>query len=326
MKIQDIVVLNTVTANGTDAAVDSNGFLNVVGGDSIKANRITNMSIQAYVAEVAQVDTVTPSAVDNTTYTLAISGVNKQTNAPYFRQYSVTSGTGATATSIGDLFRTEINNDAYVNVTASGTTTLVLTADAGFPAFTTVESDANLSVALTTPAVIGRGLGSQISADYPSGVYSEISNIVAANEYTTVKIDYEDVSAYGENNTLGNSYKSLVIFVNQAATNFNDLLGTYGTLTGLKKGAQVTLSRPATTTAAITVTTGAIALAGGAVEFSTLGAQSGDYLVINTGTTWSTEAVTKITGIITEDDAFGTNVTAVSADVFKFAAWRPLPL
>jgi hypothetical protein len=328
MKIQDIVVLNTVTVLGTDAAVDSNGILNVIGADSIKANRITNMSIQPYVAEVSQVDTLTISAVDNTTYTLAISGVNKQTNAAYFRQYSVTSGTSATATTIGDLFRTEINNDAYVNVTASGTTTLVLTADAGFPAFTTIESDANITIATptTTAAVIGKGLGSQISADYPSAVYPEIANIVAANEYTTVQIDYEDVGAYGENNTLGNSYKSLLLFVNEGADNFDDLLGTYGTLTGLNAGYRVAISNPATTTAAVTITTGVITLASGSATFVTLDARANDHIVINTGTSFSTFTDVVINSITTATTGVGNIYTAVSAEDFKFASWRPLPL
>jgi hypothetical protein len=203
---------------------------------------------------------------------------------------------------------------------------LVLTADAGFPAFTTIESDANLAVANTTPAVIGKGLGSQISADYPSAVYSEIADIVAANEYTTVQIDYEDVGAYGENNTLGNSYKSLLLFVNEGADNFDDLLGTYGTLTGLNAGYRVAISNPATTTAAVTITTGVITLASGSATFVTLDARANDHIVINTGTSFSTFTDVVINSITTATTGVGNIYTAVSAEDFKFASWRPLPL
>lgn len=326
-KIKDIVVLNTVTANGTDASVDSNGLFNVVGLDPIKAERITDMVITPYVAETLQVTTVTIGTVtDGATYTLAIQGINRQTKATYFQSYSVVAGTGASTTTICDAFRAAIGTDPYVNVTVSGTTTLILTGVSGFPAFSVIENDAKLSASTGTPAVIGSGLGSTITAQYPASQFPEISKIVAAGQYTTVRINYEDIFAYGENNTLGNSYNDIVLFVREGVTNFNDLLGTYGTLTGLNAGYRVILSRPATTTAAITVTTGAIALSGGTVTFPTLGAESGDYIVVNTGTSFSTESVTKITGITGATAGFGTQTVAASAEAFKYAAWRPLPL
>ena len=327
-KIKDIVVLNTVTANGTDASVDSNGLFNVVGLDPIKSERITDMVITPYVAERLQettvtIDTVTPSA----TYTLAIQGINRQTKAAYFQSYSVVAAaTGASATTICDAFRAAIGTDPYVNVTVGGTSTLVLTGVSGFPAFSVIENDAKLSPATGTTPIIGSGLGSTITAQYPASQFPEISEIVAAGQYTTVRISYEDIFAYGENNTLGNSYNDIVLFVREGVANFNDLLGTYGTLTGLNAGYRVILSRPATTTAAITVTTGAIALSGGTVTFPTLGAESGDYIVVNTGTSFSTESVTKITGITGATAGFGTQTVAASAEAFKYAAWRPLPL
>lgn len=326
-KIKDIVVLNTVTANGTDASVDSNGLLNIVGLDPIKASRITNMTITPYTAETLQITTVTiGTTTDGATYTLAIQGVNKQTGAPYFKSYSVIAGTGASTTTICDSFRAAISADPYVNVTTSGTTTLILTGVAGYPSFGVLENDAKLSASTGTPAVIGSGLGSTITSTYPAENFPQLATIVAAGQYSTVSFTYEDIYAYGENNTLGDSYNDVLLFVREGVTNFNDLLGTYGTLTGLNAGFRVSLSRPATTTAAITVTTGAIALSGGAVTFPTLGAQSGDYLVVNTGTSFSTESVTKITGITGAAAGFGTQIVAASAEAFKYAAWRPLPL
>ena len=112
---------------------------------------------------------------------------------------------------------------------------------------------------------------------------------------------------------------SAVILVNAAATNYNDLLGSYGTLTGLKAGFRVVLSAPATTTAQVSITTGAIALAGGSTTFATLGGRGGDFIVIGSD-------ITRITGITGLTAGFGTLTTAVSAATFKYAAWRNLPL
>lgn len=319
-KITDIVVLNTVSALGADAAVDANGFLNVVGAaDSIKAVRIQNMQIQPFVAETLQVTTVTiGTTTDGATYTLAIQGTNMQTGVTYFNSYSVVAGTGASTTTICDSFRSLIAADPYVNVTASGTTTLILTGKAGFPAFSVLENDPKLSASTGTPAVIGVGLGSSITAKYPASSFSAISTIVAAGQYTTVNIEYEDVSAYGEGSALGNQYKVLTMFIREGVTNVATLLGTYGTLTALKQGNRAIISAPATTTAAVTATTGAIALTLGAATFASLTAQSGDWIAIGADTT-------QITGITGAGAGFGTNVTAVSAATFLFAAWRPLP-
>lgn len=330
-KIKDIVVLNTVTANGTDASVDSNGVLNILGTDAIKASRITNMVITPYVAETLQVTVITPTSANSTQYKFLVQGSNIQTGGTYSRTFTYTSSASASRLEIVNAFVTAINADPYINVVASqtgsgGSETLTLTAKTGYPSFGVIESDTNLSVSTTTPPVIGVGLGSTITATYSAENFPALANVVAAGQYTTVSITYEDIYAYGENNTLGNSYNDVLLFVREGVTNYADLLGTYGTLTGLNQGYAVTLSRPATTTAAITVTTGAITLAGGSVTFATLAAQSGDFVVVNTGTSFSTESVTKITGITGAAAGFGTQTVAASAEAFKFAAWRQLPL
>jgi hypothetical protein len=88
----------------------------------------------------AQVDTVTPTAVNSTEYNLVING----------RAYVIVSDGSATATEICDAFRTKIAADPDCAVTGSGTTTLILTADvAGVPFVTQVG--ANLALANTTP-------------------------------------------------------------------------------------------------------------------------------------------------------------------------------
>lgn len=314
MSVTLLNVLNTVTTLGTDAYVDSNGYLNIQGTPAFKASSISSMTITPYVAEVAQVSTVTiDTTSNNAVYSLSLicNDVNSGmiTSVPL----NVTSDSTASATEICDAFRAIINSMPELSVTASGTSTLILTAKAGFPIFTLTTADSKMSIAATTAGVVGVGTGTSLIAQYPStagyynaGGFSAASSIVATNTYTQVVVK----------SVVGNS---AVILVKSDATNYNDLLGSYGTLTALKAGYRAILSAPATTTAAVTVTTGAIALAGGSVTFATLGAQSGDYIVIGTD-------ITAITGITGAAAGFGTLTTAVSAATFKFAAFRNIPL
>lgn len=279
-KIKDIVVLNTVTANGTDARVDSNGLFNVVGLDPIKASRITDMVITPYVAETQQVTVITPTAANNTLYTFMIQGINVSTRTTYSNSYSYTSSASATRLEIVNAFVSLVNSDPYVNVVATQTgsnpnETLTLTAKVGFPAFGVFENNVNITHSTTQNPVIGSGLGSTITAQYPAAQFPEISEIVAAGQYTTVRVTYEDIFAYGENNTLGNSYNDVVLFVREAVTNYNDLLGTYGTLTGLNAGYRVSFTAG---TGNLTINTN-VATSATAGQITTLGVESGDYLV-----------------------------------------------
>lgn len=313
MSVTLLNVLNTVTTLGTDAYVDSNGYLNIQGTPAFKASSISSVVITPYVAEVAQVSTVTVSTVSNSAvYTMSLICNDVNSGMIVSVPLTVTSDSTASNTEIAAAFAAAINSMPELSVSATSSTTLVVTAKAGFPIFTLSTSDSKLSIS-TSAGTVGVGTGTSLIAKYPStagyynaGGFSAASSIVASNTYTEVTVS----------SVVGNS---AVILVKSDATNYADLLGTYGTLTALKAGYRAILSAPATTTAAVTVTTGAIALAGGAVTFATLGAQSGDYIVIGTD-------ITAITGITGAAAGFGTLTTAASAATFKFAAWRNLPL
>jgi len=280
---------------------------------AFKTSRIDSVVITPYAAEVAQASTVTFATVtSNALYSLSLicSDVNSGmiTSVPL----TVTSDSTAVNTEISAAFAAAINSMPELSVTATSGATLVVTAKAGFPTFTLSTTDSKMTIA-TSAGTVGVGTGTSLISTYPStagyfnaGGFTAASSIVATNNYTQVLIS----------STTGSF---AVILVKYDATNVGDLLGTYGTLTALKAGYRAILSAPATTTAAVTVTTGAIALAGGSVTFATLGAQSGDYIVIGSD-------ITKITGVTGSTAGFGTLTTAASAATFKFAAWRNLPL
>ncbi len=111
----------------------------------------------------AQVTTITPTPVNSATYFVSVDG----------RGYSFTADGSALDSEIVTGLKDLINADADAVVTASGTTTLILTADEAGNAFTT-SLGSNLAAAATTPnaakAVLlpGARWASSASADEPA--------------------------------------------------------------------------------------------------------------------------------------------------------------
>ena len=91
---------------------------------------------------VAQVETLTPTVLDNTLYTVTVDGV----------LYQFTSDGNATAAEIVAGLSALVNGDANAKVTASGSTTLILTADNAGEGFSLAAST-NLAIAHTTANV-----------------------------------------------------------------------------------------------------------------------------------------------------------------------------
>lgn len=347
--IHSVKVLNTVTALGTDVSVDSSGILNMAGVATSDVYNVRNVAINTPVAPVNGVITITPTSANSTAYFFVVNGFSKATNLPKTITVSFTSAAAATADTISAQAKAIINADSDFTVAATGTSTIVLTSATGFsPEFsvggaiasitslgsasaTTINT--NLSAANGTAGVIAAGTPAILQNKYGydansnSMTYSDMANLTTGYYYTEVIIDWLGTGYSGSSAFKGEiSTNQTIIFVRfdtaattPSTTNYADLLGTYGTVTALAAGYRAVLSSPATTTAAVTVTSGAITLAGGAVTFATLGAQSGDYIVIGSD-------ITKITGITGAAAGFGTLTTAASAATFKFASWRNLPL
>lgn len=110
---------------------------------SISINGLKNGFFKAYAAEVLRVITITPTAANSTDYRITLSAEKGQVfnnNLPNEVQTVFTHTTpasGATATTIGDAFRAAINNHPFWSqrVTVTGTSTIVITAKAGYPIF-----------------------------------------------------------------------------------------------------------------------------------------------------------------------------------------------
>ena len=348
--ISAIKVLNSVTALGTDVSVGSDGIVNIASVETVDAYNLRGVSVTVPQTEVLGVVTITPTAASLTVYNFYINAFSLSTGLPKVLNVSFTSASGADATTISNQARAIINADTDLSVIASGTATIVLTAKVSQPFFvvggllanvdsyssasaTTIAT--NLSAANGTAGRAVRGSVAYLQNKYAYSAngnalnYNELALLTSGFFYTEVVISYITTTPSGsgafkgEISTLeavvlvkANSDGSSSVFT---TTNYADLLGSYGTIPALAAGYRAVISAPATTTAAVTVTTGAIALSGGAATFATLGAQSGDYIVIGTDIT----AITGITGLTA---GFGTLTTAAAAAVFKFSAWRNLPV
>ena len=317
MSVTLLNVLNTVTALGTDASVDANGYLNLQGTPAFKASSIDSMTITPYAAEVAQVSTVTIATVtSNALYSLSLicSDVNSGmiTSVPL----TVTSDSTAANTEIAAAFAAAINSMPELSVTATSGATLVVTAKAGFPTFTLSTTDSKMTIS-TSAGTVGVGSGTSLIGLYPStagyfnaGGFTAASSIVATNNYTQVLIS----------STTGGS---AVILVNVAATNFPSLLGTFGTLTGLKAGYRVTGS-------AITGTAGTNTSNVQTMTSGVLGTEdvvAGDYIVGDAGSVaLNNTLVRKVISTLSQTTFLTTTATAITGSSFSVFKWRALPL
>ena len=355
--ISTLKVLNTVTTLGTDVSVGSDGILNIANGAIADAYNVRNVAINTSVAEVAGVITITPTAVASATYTFYISGFSKSTTLPKTMNVSFAASASASATTISDQAKAIINADSDFSVTANaiGSATIVLTSTTGFPLFTVGGTSAaiasnsgasattiftNLSAANTggsnASGVIGAGLGSSLQAKYAYAaagnalIYSELANLTPTSYYTEVVIDYLGTGYSGSGAFRGeistNQAVVLVLFGTTAQSagststpNYNDLLGTYGTVTGLQAGYRVTGALITGTAGALsgqtqTVTSGVLATTDGII--------SGDYLVSVT-----TPVISRVISVLTNTTYVSSNTTVLtSSSTINGFKWRPLPL
>lgn len=145
---------------------------NAVRNTYITAAGLKNGYFRAFAAEVLRVITITPTAANSTDYRVTLSiekGQQFDNNLPNEVQTVFTHTTplsGGTATTIGDAFRTAINAHPYwsLRVVASGTTTLILTARAGFPIFSAAGGPL-LATVVSTAGSVQMGLtGAQLLA------------------------------------------------------------------------------------------------------------------------------------------------------------------
>lgn len=208
----EYIVLDSIAATAGDVTFDA-GRLKVgnstVGTVDIPYKKILNpggWKKQAKVSETAQVSTGTPTANNSDTYWVIIN----QTIANgenYTKKYDYVSDATATATEIVTGLKAAINADPRVKVTASGTTTLVLTADTGYSQFI-VSQSSNIAMVATTPGVYAVNTGQLL---YDAG----FTSATTSNNYTTYTVITEEAKAASNPNTFSIDRKTYMVLANE---------------------------------------------------------------------------------------------------------------
>lgn len=236
-----VKTLTTVAALGADAAI-ANGFLYVTGLEPMLVAGIKPTSVIAPVTETLQITTGTPTVANSTEYIITLLYTNKFTGILEDVIFSYTSDASATATEICDYFRNAINASVQIPVAATGTTTLILTAETGdYSAqaqFTATSVGVGVMAFVTgTPAVIGVGKGIFIKGSQYADP-TAMDSIVDASYYYQAEMKYANGDLTGSSQKVSPLADINVLYVLSTATNIASLVGTYGTLTQALEGYQ----------------------------------------------------------------------------------------
>ncbi len=184
-------ILDSVQGTSLDTSLVNGVF--TLGSFSCNYRDITKAVITASVAGTAQVTTLTPTAANSSTYEFTIQQYHFATGQYYYFNMSYTTpASGGTATTIGDAFRAAIAAQKAAGslaITGSGTSTIILTADAPDYKFNVIinETGGGLTQSTETAAVIPVNTTASLA----------LQGITVTNaSYTSVEIQYNPISGY----------------------------------------------------------------------------------------------------------------------------------
>lgn len=219
----DITVANHILTLGAAALAP------LPGRQTIDVRDIEKAALVAAVAETAAVWTITPTPAASQEFSIlitqVINGTPKQMVAT---AYSLASG--STATTICNDLRAQINANTTMKITASGTTTLVLTAQSTYPIIASVTQvslgstpGVFASITNTTPGVAAKGTYAALIAQ---GVDPSI--IVAGQSYSNFRLQYRAASVNDPGGNVSQMRIGLNFYINAGATNYAALATRIG--------------------------------------------------------------------------------------------------
>lgn len=204
-------VLSTLTTGGGDANIVGYDIV-ITGAIPIDYRGIVGTSgIVTTVAETSQVTTFTPTAGQNSTQFVLLLNQTVSGGVVLNQQFVYTSDASMTATEVCEGFRTAINNSNF-EIVASGTATLILTANAGYSKFTlTVLAGAGSNVT-GTPGVYAVNTYASLTA-------AGVVGVSAGKTYTSLQ--YQWVDLVGTVDKLTDSVvNQWTVYVDDSATNY----------------------------------------------------------------------------------------------------------
>jgi hypothetical protein len=226
----------TVTASAADITV-ANHILNIgattlaplPGRQTIDVRKIEKAALVTAVAETRAIWTVTPTFAASQEFSIIITQIINGT-AKQMVATAYTAASGGNITSLCDALRAVINANTTMQIVASGTTTLILTANAGYPLIPSV-SQVSLS---STPGVFASFTATQAgvaakgtyAALIAQGVSSDI--IVAGQSYSNFRIEYLAASSNDPGGNVSQQRNTLNLYINAGATNYAALATRIG--------------------------------------------------------------------------------------------------
>jgi len=311
----NILVFNTTTALGADCTVSGSKITvsGAAGGQNVPFdydNIVAYSGRKVKVAGTAQVTQGTITASTTLGYKISINATNVSTGQVKNFGYSLDASTGfTTATLVCDAFVSLINADTTISVTASNAAgVLTLTADSPYWIFDLpINIGAGvITFATGTAGVIGIGTGTLIQ----NGQFAD-DNITTSANYTTFVFQVQLDTTYGRD-SVNKEVQTVVIYVNEAATNYESFAGAYGTLTQALGGTVATYSAGVGTLAA-TAATDLLTLATG--EFPAQGIMAGDVLFQDGETTYY--LVNSVMTVATANAIVGADNAAAAYTIVK---------
>lgn len=213
-------VLNSFTG-AADAALD-NHILSITGAPAMDFRKVELYKANASAAGTPGVYTVTPNGTVTGTHNLVISQFVKALGKVVTVTLQYTATAADTATTICNAWRAQLTAfaSAGLAVTASGTTTLILTTTAPNNFLNVVSSGTQAATVATTTtpgARVGNGADLLIT---PVGDLLGTTNFVAANTYKSYEFTYgavQEKSTAGENALQVSKH---IVFANTGGANY----------------------------------------------------------------------------------------------------------
>lgn len=190
--------------------------------------QIESASLITAVAETASVWTITPTAAASLEYSIQITQIINGT-ARVFVATAYSLASGSTATTICDSLRAVINAQTAFKVTATGTTTLVITSQTGYPLVKVSQVSLSstpgtfASITNTIPGVQAKGTYAALVA---SGVSADI--LVAGQSYSNFRIVFRKHSVNDATGNVSIQRVTSNVYINAAATNYAALATRIG--------------------------------------------------------------------------------------------------
>ena len=223
MKVSSYKIYDAGTGIGAEADHFAAGKLEV-GGTADAAVRwlgvpvreiVDVQKIAAVAADVAWTQTFQPAgtiAAGDEFYLTVQYGDSRQRQRKVYKHIAVAGA--VTATDICDAFRALVNGDEFIAITATGTTTLILTADAAGTGVQYIVTSGATNAATFAPAAPATADVQKTDAAYFAGKYEFVNADdfgSSTDDYIAYVVAYEDSGASADGRVLARRVAAIFI-------------------------------------------------------------------------------------------------------------------